>query len=55
MARGERNILERAVQAVAEQAAAASTIVAEALDASFDGSHTVTLHVKMLRLVPPMT
>lgn len=43
-------ILERAVHAVAVQAAATSAIVDEALDAGLDGSHPVTVKVKMLRL-----
>jgi hypothetical protein len=46
----ERDILERALQAVSEQAAAASAIVDEALEAGLDGSHPVTLQAKMLRL-----
>lgn len=50
MARQEREILERAVRAVSEQAANASAIVDEALDAGLDGSHPLTLQAKMLRL-----
>jgi hypothetical protein len=50
MARGERDILERAVHAVSEQAAAASTVVDEAFKAGLDGSHPLTLQAKMLRL-----
>ena len=46
----ERDILERAVRAVAEQAAAANAIVDEALADLLDGSHPVTVHAKMLRL-----
>ena len=46
----EREILERAVRAVSEQATAAGAIVDEALDAGLDGSHPVTLQAKMLRL-----
>lgn len=38
MARQEREILERAVRAVSEQAAAASSILDEAVDAGLDGS-----------------
>lgn len=49
-AQQERYILERAVRAVSEQAAAASAIVDEALNAGLDGSHPVTLQAKMLRL-----
>lgn len=48
--RHEREILERAVRAVSDQAAAASAIVDEAIDAGLDGSHPVTLQAKMLRL-----
>lgn len=50
MARHERDILERAVQAVADQAKNASTIVDESHNAGLDGSHPVTLQAKMLRL-----
>ena len=50
MARQEREILERAVQAVSKQAAAASGVVDDAFAAGLDGSHPVTLHSKMLRL-----
>jgi hypothetical protein len=50
MARGERDILERAVRVVSEQAVAASAVVDEALKAGLDGSHPVTLQAKMLRL-----
>jgi hypothetical protein len=50
MGRSERNILERAVRTVAEQAKNASAIVDEAHDAGLDGSHPVTLQAKMLRL-----
>jgi hypothetical protein len=50
MARGERDILERAVHAVSEQAAAASAVVDEAFKAGLDGSHPLTLQAKMLRL-----
>jgi hypothetical protein len=48
--RRERDILERAVQAVAEQAQNANEIVVEAQNAGLDGSHPVTLQAKMLRL-----
>jgi hypothetical protein len=47
--RQEREILERAVRAVSEQATKADTIVDEALAAGLDGSHPVTLQAKMLR------
>jgi hypothetical protein len=50
MARGERDILERAVRVVSEQAEAASAVVDEALKAGLDGSHPLTLQAKMLRL-----
>jgi hypothetical protein len=46
----ERDVLERAVLAISEQAAAADALVHEALDAPLGGSHPVTLHAKMLRL-----
>ena len=49
MSRKERDILERAVRSLSEQAAA-SAIVDEVLDAGLDGSHPVTVHAKMLRL-----
>lgn len=45
----ERDILERAVRAVSEQAAKADAVVDEALAAGLDGSHPVTLQAKMLR------
>jgi ribosomal protein S18 acetylase RimI-like enzyme len=48
--RSERDILEAAVKAVAEQATAASAIVDEAHNAGLDGSHPVTLQAKLLRL-----
>jgi len=48
--RWQRDVLERAVQTVAEQAAKADSIVEEALAAGLDGSHRVTLSAKMLRL-----
>lgn len=50
VARQERDILERDIRAVSEQAVAAIAIVDEAIDADLDGSHPVTLHAKMLRL-----
>jgi hypothetical protein len=50
MARTEREILERAVHAISEQAAAASAVVDEAFKAGLDGSHPLTLQAKMLRL-----
>jgi hypothetical protein len=50
VARRVRDILERAVHTVAEQAKNASALVDEAHAASFDGSHPVTLQAKILRL-----
>jgi hypothetical protein len=47
--RKERNVLERAVRAVSEQAAKADAVVDEAFAAGLDGSHPVTLQAKMLR------
>lgn len=48
--RTDREILERAVQVVSEQAAKAGALVDEAMDAGLDGSHPLTVHAKMLRL-----
>jgi hypothetical protein len=45
----ERDILERAVHAVAEQAVKADELVDEA-KAAGGGDHPVTVHAKMLRL-----
>lgn len=50
MARQERDILERAVRTLSEQAAKADALVDEALAAGLDGSHPVTVQAKMLRL-----
>jgi hypothetical protein len=50
MARLERDILERAVRIVAEQAKNANAIVDEARNAGLDGLHPVRLQAKMLRL-----
>ncbi len=47
--RQERDILERAVRAVSQQAAKADAVVDEAITAGLDGSHPVTLQAKMLR------
>jgi hypothetical protein len=47
--RRERDILERAVRAVSQQAAKADAVVDEAIAAGLDGSHPVTLQAKMLR------
>jgi hypothetical protein len=49
MARRERDILERAVHTIAEQAAKADDLVDEA-KAAGGGDHPVTVHAKMLRL-----
>jgi len=49
MARRERDILERAVHTIAEQAAKADELVDEA-KAAGGGDHRVTVHTKMLRL-----
>jgi predicted component of type VI protein secretion system len=46
MARGDRDILEGAVQAIADQAAQAHDLVSEAMDAGWP-SHPVTIHAKM--------
>lgn len=48
--RRERDILERAVQTLSEQAAKADMLVDEALTAGLDGSHPLTVQAKMLRL-----
>jgi len=45
----ERQIIERAVQRVTEQAANANAIVDEAMAAGLDGNDRVTIGVKMLR------
>jgi hypothetical protein len=49
MVRQERDILERAVQTLSEQAAKADELVDEAA-ATGGGDHPVTIHAKMLRL-----
>jgi hypothetical protein len=46
----ERDVLERAVAAVADQAVKADALVDEAIDAGLESSHPVTVHAKMLRL-----
>jgi hypothetical protein len=55
MAPKERDILERAVRAVSEQAAAASAVVDEAIKTGLDRSHPLTVHpeVRSTPLVPP--
>jgi hypothetical protein len=50
MPRRDRDILERAIRVLAKQAAAADALVDEALGAGLDGSHSLTVHAKMLRL-----
>jgi hypothetical protein len=49
MAGQERDILERAVQALGDEAAAANTIVDEALIAGLGESHPITIQAKILR------
>jgi hypothetical protein len=46
----DREILERAVAAISEQAANASKVIDEAMDAGLAGNHPVTIPAKMLRL-----
>jgi hypothetical protein len=50
MARRERDILERAVHVVAEQAAKADDLVDEAMDVGHGRSDPLVVHAKMLRL-----
>jgi hypothetical protein len=45
----EREVLERAVQRVTEQAANANAIVDEAMDAGLDGSEPFVVNIKRLR------
>jgi hypothetical protein len=52
MARRERDILERAVHSISEQALDTSKIVDEAMGAGLPADHPVTLQAKMLRLEP---
>lgn len=49
MGSGERHILERAVRAVADQAAKADGLIDEALAAGLDGMHTLTINARLLR------
>jgi hypothetical protein len=49
MPRSRRDILDRAVRPVGEQAKNASAIADEAHNAGLDGSNPVTLQAKMLR------
>ena len=46
----ERDLLERAVHTIAEEARRVDDIIDEALDAGFGGSDPLTVSVKMLRL-----
>lgn len=50
MLQRKRGVLEHAVRTLSEQAAAASALVDEAIDAGLNGSHPMTVHAKMLRL-----
>ncbi len=50
MARRERDILERAVRAIAEQAANTNKVIDEAMDAGLAPDHSVTVAAKQLRL-----
>jgi hypothetical protein len=49
MRQDEREVLERAIQRITEQAANADAIVDEAVAAGLDGSDPLTVHVKMRR------
>ena len=42
----ERDVLEHAVRAVAEQATKADELIDEALGAGLDGSHPLTVHAR---------
>ena len=50
MVRRERDILERSVLAIAEQAANSNKVIDEAMDAGLAADHPVTVAAKMLRL-----
>jgi hypothetical protein len=50
MTPSDRDILERAVATISEQAANASKVIDEAMDAGSAADHPVTLATKMLRL-----
>ena len=50
MVERERDILDRAVMVISEQAASASGVIDEAPAAGLAGDHTVTLQARMLRL-----
>lgn len=49
MSKRERDVLERAVGTISEQAAKADALVDEAIAAGLSGSDQLTLHAKMLR------
>jgi hypothetical protein len=48
--RTDRDILESAAKAVADQAKKVDAVVGEALDAGLDGSDPITVAVKMVRV-----
>ncbi len=48
--RRERDILERAVRTLSDQAAKATELVDEAMASGLDGSHAITVHARMFRL-----
>jgi hypothetical protein len=50
MTRSDRDILERAVIVISEQAAKASNLIDEAMGAGLPADHPVTIAAKMLRL-----
>ena len=50
MARRERDILERSVHAIAEQAANTNKVIDEAMDAGLAADHPVTVAAKQVRL-----
>jgi hypothetical protein len=50
MSRRERDVLERAVHLLSEQAAKADALLDEAIGAGLGGSHPITVHAKMIRL-----
>ena len=53
MARREREILERSVRAIAEQAANTNKVIDEAMEADLAADHPVTVAAKQLRLELP--
>jgi hypothetical protein len=50
MTPSDRDILERAVATISEQAAKASSLIDETMDAGLSADHQVTIAAKMLRL-----